>query len=364
MPRMRTQFGALIACASVAGCAAGFEMTSDIEGRECASIVASNNESLRWVIPLREGKILEPWCGAVGAPVFRRSHTRTQARFSRDDSITVAAWNVSVGGADIVAFLEGMGVSCGDGALAGQHIVLLAQEAMRSSNALPALTGGMKHQRRVSEQPKEAPRRDIVEVAEFCDLHLVYVPSSRNGGDDGGTPEDLGSAILSTLPLSEPFAVEMPKEASRRVAVGATIRGDGDDEILLVSVHFNTFPGPWKLLRTGNSSRVRQALALIEALEVVNQDSLDAVPIIAGGDLNTWSVHEGAMKQLRSYFAASPEWHGKPTRGSFPTDHLLLYLPNGKGRFSAPVALEDYNRVDDTYNSDHNPIVASIIRGR
>ena len=45
----------------------------------------------------------------------------------------------------------------------------------------------------------------------------------RNGNTSENPASDRGSAILSTLPLSEPIAVELPGERQRRVAIIATI---------------------------------------------------------------------------------------------------------------------------------------------
>ena len=234
------------------------------------------------------------------------------------------------------------------------------QEAVRRSEWLPPMHGDVAHQRRLGTDSEPTPSPDIVAVADRCDLHLVYVPGARNGGADDGPPEDVGNAILSTRPLSDPFAVEMPKEASRRVAVGAPIRGNDREEIRVVSVHFNTWPLPWKLLHSGNSSRVRQALALIDALEIVAHGSEERIPVVAGGDLNSWSVEDGALQHLRAYFSASPAWHGEPTRGAFPTDHLLLRVPGERSRASSSFQLLDYDRLDESYNSDHNPVTASL----
>jgi hypothetical protein len=354
----RLPLSALLACVSTVACAAGFTMKDDIAGRECASLLAARDGSIQWVVPSSDERALDRWCAAVGEPVIRQSRTRSAKSPRGNDSIRIVSWNVSLGGGEVVPLLEELGVSCTGTDRDQRDVVLLAQEAVRRSDALPWMNGNVRHQRRLDGHPVRSPQMDILDAADRCDLHLVYVPGSRNGGEQDGPPEDVGNAILSTLPLSDPFAVEMPKEASRRVAAGATIRGHGGEGIRVVSVHFNTWPGPWKLLRTGNSSRVRQALALIEALEVVARGSEHQIPIVAGGDLNTWSVSEGALKQLRAYFSSSPEWHGQPTRKSFPTDHLLLRLPSGGASLSADLALVDYGRLDETFNSDHHPVTA------
>ena len=45
----------------------------------------------------------------------------------------------------------------------------------------------------------------------------------RNGSSAGDPAEDRGSAILSTLPLSEPIAIELPGERQRRVVIIAQV---------------------------------------------------------------------------------------------------------------------------------------------
>ena len=67
-------------------------------------------------------------------------------------------------------------------------------------------------------------RIDIVEAAGRLGLSLVYVPSMRNGSD---TDEDRGNAILSTEPLSDVAAVELPFERQRRVAIDAAVSVTG-----------------------------------------------------------------------------------------------------------------------------------------
>ena len=60
---------------------------------------------------------------------------------------------------------------------------------------------------------------DIVAISRELGLSLIYVPSMRNGGSPDDPAEDRGNAILSTLPLSEPVAVELPGERQRRVVI-------------------------------------------------------------------------------------------------------------------------------------------------
>jgi len=59
---------------------------------------------------------------------------------------------------------------------------------------------------------------------------------------------------------------------------------------------------------------------------------------------------------LVEYFPDSPPLLEEPTRGPFPTDHLLFR----KGPDGVAVLPHTYKRIDNAYYSDHNPIVAYV----
>jgi endonuclease/exonuclease/phosphatase family metal-dependent hydrolase len=98
----------------------------------------------------------------------------------------------------------------------------------------------------------------------------------RNGGSPDDPAEDRGNAILSTLPLSEPVAVELPGERQRRVVIIAKAA-----TISIAVVHLDALGGarrlrlfwtPWM-----RDWQVRYAAAV-----------LPDGPLVIGGDLNTW----------------------------------------------------------------------------
>jgi endonuclease/exonuclease/phosphatase family metal-dependent hydrolase len=266
------------------------------------------------------------------------------------------------------------------------HFVLLAQEALRRSPDVPPAPPQAVVPPRIEGNNRPTHRMDIVEVARRCRLALAYVPSVRNGYDEyDGEREDLGNAVLSTLPLTDFMAIEIPFETSRRVAVGATIHGPDGDSLRVVSLHLSTFPGPWRIFRTGNSSRVRQALGFVEALRRVevlrlgpdpalaacyprcppdssNRPPRYSISTVAGGDLNTWSADETALQHLREHFPDSPR-DDRPTRGPFPTDHLLLRTRD-LGVATYHLVPGSYGRVEDAYDSDHRARRMWIRAGR
>src|SRR6185503_7542935 len=81
--------------------------------------------------------------------------------------------------------------------------------------------------------------------------------------------EDRGNAILSTLPLSDLTAIELPLERQRRVALGATVTvtppGGSAIPLRLVCTHFTNMV-LHHLFVLSESGRLRQARALTKAL--------------------------------------------------------------------------------------------------
>ncbi len=329
--------GSLLFCAGIlTSCALTPNMTADVESRACEAL---RDSAIVWVIPVEGSgsRALDTWCARVGPIIYQPTSALTVS--SRDTpSILLAAWNVDTGGGDIQEFLEReLGARCGDAPIYTTHVVLLVQEA--------------------TQRQRDQQRTDVSAVADRCGMALLYVPSSPSDGGRGVSGVDLGNAVLSTLPLEGPFAIELPQVASRQVAAGATVRFADERRLRVVSLHFNTFPSPWRLLGTGNSSRVRQSMALGEALGIVDdRTGGGGVATVAGGDLNTWSTAEGAFRRMQLLFPESPEWHGEPTRGPFPTDHLFFRV----GDRAVWSALDNYRRIDRAYGSDHYPVAAQI----
>ena len=224
--------------------------------------------------------------------------------------------------------------------------MILLQEVYRASSRLPEERAGPNIPRRIEPNPPPGGCRDISDVAEQCGLALLYVPSARNGPDEPGqVPEDKGNAILSTLPLADLAAIELPFESGRKVAVAATIPGPSGERIRVASVHLDVASTLTRTLISGNATRLRQALGFAVALE-----SIDSLATVVGGDFNTWSADESALKRLAIYFPDSPPWDGRPTRGPFPPDHILYRTVQGS---RINLVEGSYRRFDETYGSDH-----------
>lgn len=339
---------------------------------------------LAWFRPDRaaDRETLEKWCTAAGPPVFVQSPGEPSAAAAiptalASDTIAVVTWNVHVGAGDIPAFLEAeAGWRCsGPGrdrpdqdadrvrAPGGsQPVLMLIQEAYRASADLPAPAPGSTVRPRIEGVPRDGPRKDIVRVARECGLALLYVPSMRNGRDEPGRlPEDRGNAILSSLPLSSPAAIELPFESQRRVVVAAEATLAEGVSIRLVSIHLDVVASLLRALVLGGTSRVRQGEGLFEALAEIETLFGPLHATVAGGDLNTWSSRETVIQRFRETFPDSPPAGDERTRGDFPADHLFVRAePGGRVGFVHGT----YRVVEDAYGSDHKARVGRMYMRR
>ena len=347
---------------SQAGAIALVEGTAEPGEYACDARRLDEGEAVRWFGPQREPdrRALADWCSGVG-PVEFRPQPASDGSFpspALDSTVTVVTWNVHVGGGDVVSFLrDELEYDCEAQTprQTGRHFALLVQEAHRASSAVPEAPEGTPARDRIAEAPPNGPRLDIVQVAKKCGLALFYVPSMRNGTEAGEQGrEDRGSAILSTLPLSEPVAIELPFEAQRRVTVVATVPGPGSSKLRLASVHYDVAGNILRVLGTGGSMRVRQNDGLTEALDLIDPERY--TPIVVAGDLNTWSSRETVVLRMLETYPNSPQPGKEKTRGDWPPDHLFFRAGGG----ALGLVEDSYRVVDDAYGSDHRARLATF----
>ena len=274
--------------------------------------------------------------------------------------LTVVAWNARVGGGALHSLWDHL---AGKGGIAGPApVVLLLQEVFAGGPHLPAAEAGSAWASRIADCPPREDRTDIVSFARKTGLHLVYVPSMRNGGpDDGGPPEDRGNAIAANVPLSSPRAIELPFERQRRVAVAATVT-IGAGSVALCSAHLDN-RAPWKhIWRSLGSARRRQMAGLLTAFAAPEAEDAPgrADAYVLGGDFNTWfrGRAEGSYTVARERFPhpeipdPAPTHHWELGGRLRHSDHLLFRLPPGwRG---------EYRRLDDAFGSDHYPLVGTV----
>lgn len=319
----------------------------------CADPRGGPASPIRWIpaAPDDDEAELARWRAAVG-PVRVAEAAGTAGA---DLPLRVVAWNAQVGGGAIRRLWDRLAAA--DAGAEPLPTALLLQEVFAAGPDLPEAAAGGAWASRITGAPQGEGRTDIVTFAREASLSLIYVPSMRNGGPDGGPPEDRGNAILANVPLSAGCAIELPFERQRRVAVAAEVTV-GDRRISLCSVHLEN-RAPWsRAWRSLGSGRGRQMAGL---LGVFPGDS-GADAFVLGGDLNTWMFgrREAAYTLARSRFPQPEHPDPRPTHhfevGGWlrRADYLLFRLPPGwRG---------GYRTLDDSFGSDHYPLVGTVAR--
>jgi endonuclease/exonuclease/phosphatase family metal-dependent hydrolase len=320
-------------------------LTSAIPPPTCDARVGT---AVRWVrvAPQAEWGSLDRWCAAVGPPV-RIDAPGPPGAFA--GPIAVVSWNDHVGGGDIDAFVSDLRTGRLTGGRPVSVFVILMQEGYRGGPAVPErVDRALRWASADLPSGPRGPRDDAVAAARRLGLDAVYIPSMRNG-EPGVTAEDRGNAILSTLPLTDVTAVELPLERQRRVAIEATVTlrdaAGAPVPVRLVDTHFTNMVMHhlWLLSEAGRS---RQARALEQT---VPRDG----PLVIGGDFNAWfGFHDSAYRALSPGVRPADVEDRRPTFGPLRLDHLLFRLPEG---WRSVV-----RRAASRYGSDHYPLVADI----
>jgi endonuclease/exonuclease/phosphatase family metal-dependent hydrolase len=334
---------------SILGIALAFLVTAALISAEPdSSCAARSGAGVRWlrVAPSNEHAAIDRWCSPVGVPV------RIGGRQPEDvlsGPVAIVSWNTHVGAGD----LDGLVTDLRSGGLTGGRpvtsFVLLLQEVYRSGDTVPSQVG--RDGRWASAQRPPGPggeRDDVAASAKRLGLEAFYAPSMRNGAP-GATDEDRGNAILSTMPMSELTAIELPLERQRRVALQATVsltvQGRAPVPLRVVSTHFTNMVmhHVWVLSESG---RLRQARALASVLPADG-------PLVLAGDFNAWfGYRDAAYKELVRRVPAPWSDDRRATFGPMRLDHILTRLPEG-WRAST-------RRAGTRYGSDHYPLVATI----
>jgi endonuclease/exonuclease/phosphatase family metal-dependent hydrolase len=223
--------------------------------------------------------------------------------------------------------------------------VLLLQEVYRRASDVPATLPTGSHAAGFMRHAPAGIDRDIVDTARALGLDVLYVPSMRNGSQ---VQEDRGNAILSTLPLEDDTAIELPFERQRRVAVAATVRVPATDgrspAVRVASVHLTNMVGHhgWLLSEV---ARVRQARAFAAT---IGDD-----PIVVGGDLNAWfGGLDGAYRELARRVPPGATADARPTFLFMRLDHFFSRPPARWGF--------GFHRAERRYGSDHYPLIGEL----
>jgi endonuclease/exonuclease/phosphatase family metal-dependent hydrolase len=298
----------------------------------------------------RSRPTLDAWCRGVGPVVYQAQPANGPGQYvpvRATDAIAVVSWNVNVGAGNLPAFIADLRAGKWSDGRRPEHFVLLLQEVLRTGETVPPPAPSQSGARRLL---RRAPGVDIVGFAREFALSLIYVPSMRNGLDPNAPSEDRGNAILSTLPLFAPGALELPFVRQRRVAVLAVLGLEDGDPLGVASVHLDQFVGANRLWVFGTArARSRQASAIAAILQ-------PSGPFVVGGDFNTWlGANERALREMARVTGQAVQ----AREGTYSSGAVLDYL-----FFRTPASGHaTYERADDTYGSDHYPLVGWISPG-
>jgi endonuclease/exonuclease/phosphatase family metal-dependent hydrolase len=144
-------------------------------------------------------------------------------------------------------------------------------------------------------------------LAEALGMHYVYYPAVRHTR----TRRDFGNAVLSRWPIVAHERLLLPHTArftrTRRAATAATLQV-GERRLRVYSVHLAT------IVEAGPRSRANQLCAVAE-------DALGHAYAIVGGDLNSSTVAEAAVRIGLAWPTADVGW----TTIGGTLDHILLH---------------------------------------
>jgi endonuclease/exonuclease/phosphatase family metal-dependent hydrolase len=301
-----------------------------------------------------EGHRLEEWRRNVGAHVALDMTSNPSDGIS-PRGLIVLSWNLWIGRGKLSTVVRR--IRNGDYAALGADpslpLIVMVQEAYRSDATVPALEGGRVGRVLVAGLREQ---EDIVETARALGLNLRYAPSMRNGP----TSSDRGNALLSTLPLHNARAIELPLVLQRRVAVTASVSMAGT-QLRLISAHLDPrgVPGHRWL---GAAGRAQQARHL---LEQVKDDTA-----VLGADLNLGrGRYEPAWRLLEaSGFGFGvpptvPAWrHTFHALPRLVLDYILVRDRSGVVVAARVHRLDEHpeDRGARVFGSDHHPLLARI----
>ncbi len=270
-------------------------------------------------------------------------------------TLLVLSWNVWVGRGRLAELVNRIrdGEFASLDAPPGLPLVVLVQEAYRVDDSIPLRSNG-RAPRELSTRVRA--REDIVDAARRLRLNLRFAPSMRNGADRS----DRGNAILSSLPLADGRAVELPLILHRRAAVTASV-ALAAHRVRLVSAHLDPRgpPGHKWLGAAGRATQTQHLLGTVE------DDT-----VVLGADLNLGRGRAERTWRLlaEAGFSAgipptAPRW--RHTYHALPRLVLDYVLLRDRSR---QVARATVHRLDEdprdrgvtVFGSDHHPLLARI----
>jgi endonuclease/exonuclease/phosphatase family metal-dependent hydrolase len=325
----------------------GIAISTSCAARDAAS-------SIDWHISDQtDSRELSRWCRAVGGPVFVVQPAPAQYAPPALNDLVMVSWNAHLAEGelgDLIAKLKAGALTNGRPVA---HFVLLVQELYRRGDAVPAFDA--RDRSAFAIKPGDPEGVDIDDHAATLGLSVLYVPSMRNGPE---LREDRGNAIISTEPLLDPLALELPLARQRRVVLAAAITiqtADGPRPLQVVDAHLEPLSSP-KTLWLFKNPRGKQVQAILDLLSTPRFTDPSVAGVVLGGDFNTVRSGDGesAYRLARAWSAGMVREDHRHTHMMGRLDYLFFKVGDG---WSAST-----RRLDDRFGSDHYPVLGTFSR--
>jgi endonuclease/exonuclease/phosphatase family metal-dependent hydrolase len=348
---------ALIAAVALSACTA----TSLAVVRPAAppNVPAANTCTARGASPPVEWRIsdetdareLARWCRAVGMPVLVSA--AASAELPTLDEVVTLSWNAHLAEGELGDLIAALKAGSLTGGRPVEHFVLLVQELYRRGDEVPAFESGDRSAFAI--RPRDPEAFDIDDHAAALGLSVFYVPSMRNGPE---LREDRGNAIISTEPLLDPFALELPLARQRRVALGAAIQvqtTDGPRRLELLDAHLEPLSSP-KTLWVFKNPRAGQVRAILDVVDSPRYAADEVAGVVIGGDFNTVrsGAGEPAYRLARAWSSSLASEDARSTHMMGRLDYLFFRMRDG---WTAST-----QRLENKFGSDHYPVMGTFSR--
>ena len=298
-----------------------------------------------------DARELTRWCRAVGGPVYVPTPTVATPAPGIDELVFVS-WNAHLAEGQLDALIAKLRAGDLTGGTAVTHFVLLVQELYRRGDDVPVFD--RRDRSAFAIRPRDPKVADIDDHAAALGLSVFYAPAMRNGPE---LREDRGNAIISTEPLLDPIALELPLARQRRVTLGAAVNvqtAEGVKRLELVDAHLEPLSSP-RTLWVFKNPREAQARAILTLLDHPRYtDPSQTLGVIVGGDFNTVQsgADEPAIHLMRKWSTGLASEDLRDTHMMGRLDYLFFNVPKNWSATS--------RRLDQRFGSDHYPVLGEL----